>query len=54
MVGCWNFLVSFVVAPLHVGHITMFLKTSNKISAILCSTTFNLHVNGKVLYFNKS
>jgi len=50
--GAWlivgNFLVSesFVLIAIHIDQITMFLYTSNKTNAILCSETFYLYMNG--------
>ena len=38
--------VSFVLAAVHIGQVTMFLQTSNKTNVILCSATFYLYVNG--------
>ena len=39
---------SFVLAAAHVGQVT--LNASNKTNVILCSATFSLYVNGKVLH----
>ena len=43
-----NFLVSdsFVLVAVHLGQVTMFLQTSNKTNAVLCSATFYLYMNG--------
>ena len=38
---------SFVLAAVHVGQVTMFLKTSNKTNIILCSATLYLYMNEK-------
>ena len=49
--ACYKLLgrESFVLAAVCIGLITMFLKTSNRTNVILCSATFYLCMNGKML-----
>ena len=48
--ACSDSLESFVLAAVLRGLLSMFLQTSNKKNVILCSATFYLYMNGKVLY----
>ena len=47
-----DFLVpgSFVLAAVHIGQVAVFMYTSSKTNGILCSATFYLYMNGKVLH----
>lgn len=35
---------SFVLAAIHIGQVMMFLGISNKVTIIICSTTFYLNI----------
>ena len=42
---------SFALTAVHVGLVTLFLWTSNKINVIFCSATFYLYMNEKYYTF---